>query len=82
MLIGLSAPTELLHTRIRRRGRRMETAVTAAHLDTLAAAFAAYTVWDRQLIRLDAAHFNTFNRTHLVELAAALRQLPTLQETR
>lgn len=83
VLIGLSAPTPVIRQRVRERGREMETGLTGAHLDALSAAFdAVYAAWDRPLIRLDAARFNTFHDPHVHELADQVRQFPIPLEIR
>lgn len=83
VLIGLSAATAVIRQRVRQRGRDMETGVTGAHLDALAAAFdAAYADWDRPLIRLDASSFNSFHDGHVHELAEQVRQLQIPLEMR
>ncbi|MDG4833784.1 deoxynucleoside kinase [Solwaraspora sp. WMMD1047] len=83
VLVGMSGPTPVIRQRVRRRGRAMETVITGAHLDALSAAFdAAYAVWERPLIRLDVATFDTFHRPHLRELARQVRQLSLPSEMR
>ena len=83
LLIALSASTAVLHERVRRRGRDMEADVTDAQMETLSAAFeAAYRTWARPLIRVHTDTFNVFDDHHLTELAAQVRQLPTLLEPR
>lgn len=83
ILIGLSAPAAVIQERIRRRDRRMQACLSIAEIGALGAAFeAAYAAWDRPLIRLDAATFNTFNNDHVHELAARVRQLPIPVEMR
>jgi deoxyguanosine kinase len=81
VLIGLSAPTATLHSRVRQRGRDIEAGLTSAQLAALATAFeAAYAAWHRPLIRVNAATFDVFDKQHVHELAAGVRQLPTLLE--
>ena len=83
LLIGLSAATSVIRQRVCQRGREMEAGLTRAHIDHLLAAFeAAYAVWERPLIRVDANTFNTFHDNHVHELVEQLRQLPLPLEIR
>lgn len=83
VLIGLSAPTPVIRQRIRQRGRVMEAGLTGAHLDVLSAEFdAVYAAWDRPLIRLDMASFNTFHNPYIQELADQVGQLAIPMEMR
>ncbi len=83
LLIALSASADVLHGRVRLRGRDMEAGVTGVQLETLSAAFeAVYRAWARPLIRVHTDTFNVFDDHHLTELAAQVRQLPTLLEPR
>jgi len=76
VLIGLSAATSVIRQRVRHRGRAMEAGLTSAHLDQLAEGFdAAYALWDRPLIRLDASTFDAFRDGHVHELADEISRL-------
>jgi deoxyadenosine/deoxycytidine kinase len=83
LLIGLSASAAVLQGRVRHRARDMEAGVTDARLASLAAAFeSAYRTWARPLIEVDADLFDVRDEDHLSALAAKVRRLAAIQESR
>jgi deoxyadenosine/deoxycytidine kinase len=83
LLIGISAPTGTLQTRIRARGRVFEAGLTDGYLADLSAAFdAAFAAWPGRQLPIAADRFNTFDDRTVNDLAHEIRDALTLVETR